>query len=103
MFRQIRMNRWRADAPEGDVRNAIAALATLAAQIPEVRGWYQAETASAGDDDFDFVIVVDFDDEQAYQRYLRHPAHIHIVSRLVRPVLASTVRIRCGVGSEAPA
>jgi hypothetical protein len=103
MFRQVRMNKWRADATEESIKEAIAALGTLADQIPEVRNWYQAETVSAAGDDFDFVLVVDFDDEQAFERYLQHPAHVHVVSTLVRPILETTVRIRCKVGAEQPA
>jgi hypothetical protein len=97
MFRQVRMNRWRADATEDGIREAVAALATLPGQIPDVRNWYQGEAMDG--DDFDFVLVMDFDDEQAFERYLQHPAHVHVVSTLVRPLLERTVRIRC----EAPA
>lgn len=93
------MNKWRADAAPERIAEAIRALAGLAAQIPEVRGWYQGETRTGDGDDFDFVLVVDFDDEPAFERYLQHPAHLHVVSNLVRPILASTVRIRCELAS----
>lgn len=94
MLRQVRMNRWRDDAPPERIEAAIAALAELPGRIPELRGWYAAPSRE-GDDDFDFVVVADFDDEAAYARYLRHPEHVRVVSELVRPLLATTVRIRC--------
>lgn len=99
MFRQVRMNRWRADASEDDIRGAVAALTTLLDQAPDVRGWSVAESTFE-DDDFDLVIIVDFDDEQAHQRYMQHPEHVHLVSTLIRPLLASTVRIRCTLEPE---
>jgi heme-degrading monooxygenase HmoA len=102
VFRQIRMNRWRADVPAQDVRAAVAALATMLDQIPDVRAWHQAESVSA-DDDFDYVVIVDFDDEQAHQRYMQHPEHVRVVTNLVRPLLASTVRIRFTLDPETSA
>ena len=35
----------------------------------------------------DFAIVVDFDDDEAYSRYLAHPAHNQLVAEFLRPFL----------------
>lgn len=104
MFRQIRMNTWRAGTPRARIEEAIAALIEMKDQVDEIRGWFHAEsTATDGGDDFDFVLVVDFDDEAAYQRYLNNPTHMRVVNELIRPILDRTVRIRCVLdGAEPP-
>lgn len=35
----------------------------------------------------DFAIVVDFDDDEVFSRYLAHPAHKRLVAEFLRPVL----------------
>lgn len=101
MFRQIRMNTWRDDAPEERIKEAIEALREIPGQVPEVRGWFQSESAARDrGDDFDFVLVVDFDDEEAYERYLHNPVHMRVVNELIKPLLERTVRIRCQVDGE---
>ena len=98
VFRQIRMNKWREDARPEQVREALDALSRLPDLIPEIRSWYQAETVAEGDDDFDMVLVVDFDDEDAFNRYLENPEHLRVVRELILPIRGPSVRIRC----EAP-
>jgi len=95
MFRQVRMNRWRPDASREAVEAAIAALAKLPSKIPSIRGLQLHESAADEGDDFDFVLIIDFDDEQSFEQYLQNPEHLRVVQGLIAPILESTKRIRC--------
>jgi hypothetical protein len=93
VFRQIRMNRWRAEATPQQIEAAIAALGELPAKVAELRGLVRARDLGLEDDTFDFVLITDFDDRAAYERYMSHPAHREIVQGLILPILESTSRV----------
>lgn len=95
MFRIVRMNTWRKDASPDQVTAAVTALAGLPGQIPGVRRWYLGSSAYGEADNADLVVVADFDDQPAYERFLHHPAHDRVINELVRPLVAHTAVIRC--------
>ncbi|HZO35635.1 MAG TPA: Dabb family protein [Solirubrobacteraceae bacterium] len=94
------MNKWRPDAPREAVEGAITALAELPDKISTIRGLQLCESIGPEGDDFDFVLIIDFDDEQAFDDYIQNPAHLAVVRGLIQPIIESTARIRCEVPSS---
>jgi hypothetical protein len=45
----------------------------------------------------DFAIVVDFDDEESFSRYLAHPAHARLVNEFQRPILQARQAVQFNV------
>ena len=93
MYRHVVMFRWAEDADEGAVADALAGLGELPGQVPEVRSFAVGRNAGAGDN-HDVVVVVDFDDADAYRRYAEHPAHVELVTQRLRPITAARAAVQ---------
>lgn len=94
MFRHVVAFRFGADVT-ADARARIAAgLAALPAKIAEIRRYEFGPDAGLAEGNFDFVVVADFDDEAAYLRYARHPAHQALLRDLIRPAITERVAVQ---------
>jgi len=74
MFRQVVAFRWAEGAcaeSKQDLREAIERLRA----IPELLAMTWGDDAGHFDGNFDFVVVMDFDDFEAARRYVDHPLH----------------------------
>jgi hypothetical protein len=66
-------------------------LESLPAVIPEILR-FEVSVDSAPGDDFDIVLVSDFDDRAALQRYVVHPEHEKVAS-YIRSVIAARAAV----------
>lgn len=64
----------------------------LPAQIPEMHDARFGEDTGGFDGNWDFVLLIDFDDEPAVGRYLVHPAHQDFVGYLT-PIRAARAAV----------
>jgi hypothetical protein len=87
-FRHVVLFRWKPGTAERELSALERALAALPRAIPEVRAYRFGRDAGKASGNFDFAIVADFADENAWRRYLAHPAHTAFVAECVRPILA---------------
>lgn len=72
-------------------------LSGYAAAIPEIRALSFGPDLMLGERNADFAIIVDLDDEDAFSRYLAHPAHGRMVGEFLRPILESRHAVQFSV------
>ena len=75
MFRHIVLVRWSAESSEEQRGAARAALETLPSLISEIRAARFGSNVGSGPNHHDFAVVMDFDDRDAFRRYIQHEAH----------------------------
>ena len=71
-----------------------AGLAELAAAIPDIRSTVWGQDITGRDDNFDFALVTDFADRDAYQRYRVHPAHQQFIDDYMRDPPMTKIRVQ---------
>jgi hypothetical protein len=76
-------------------RDAIAAgIRALAGKIPELVDISCGPDAGLAEGNADFASVADFADEAGYLVYATHPAHVQVITELIRPVLAQRTAVQ---------
>lgn len=94
MFRHVVMFQWKPDTTEAD-RGAVSdALAGLPAAIDTLRTYRIGPDAGLAPDNWDFVIVADFDDEAGYLVYRDHPAHQAVIAEAIKPAIAARAAVQ---------
>lgn len=89
MFRHVVMFRWAIGIDADALSRALDELRRLPERVPEVRAFTVGVDAGIAADNHDCVVVADFDDRAAYERYAAHPVHRALVSEHLRPLLAA--------------
>lgn len=89
MLRHVNLLTWKDGTDQTAVEALSEHLSGYAAAIPEIRGLWFGPDLGLGERNADFVIIVDFDDEEAFSRYLAHPAHGRMVGEFLRPIVES--------------
>ena len=94
MIRHVVMFRFRDDADEAQRQAVHEAIATM----PEATGVTEAYAIGPdldlAEDNFDFVVVGDFADQDAYLTYRDHPEHRRIVFDIIRPAITDRAAIQ---------
>ena len=93
-LRHVVLLRFQGDASEESKREMQATLEALPAQIPELLAYRVGADAGLVEGNFDFAIVADVADEQAFRVYAEHPAHKAAIERQIRPILAERVAVQ---------
>lgn len=88
MLRHVVMFRLVEEAPPGTLAFLKDGLSGLANSIPGISKYSFGEDLNLGSSNFDFAIVAEFKDADAFQRYLDHPDHVAFVVDRLKPVLA---------------
>ena len=94
MIRHVVMFKFREDADEAQRQAVHDAIATM----PDATG--VTETYAIGPDfglaegNFDFAVVGDFADQDAYLTYRDHPEHQRIVFDIIRPAITDRAAIQ---------
>ena len=94
MFRHVVMFEWAEGVTDTQKRAVRDAVDTLAGQIPHVRAYRYGDDAGLGPDNFDFVVVADFDDAAGYVAYRDHPVHQAVVTNLIRPLITGRAALQ---------
>jgi len=92
-FRHVVLFRWREDATAEQTRTLEDRLNELPGVIPELRAYSIGGDAGINDGNFDFAVVADFADRDAYLVYRDHPTHRKVIDECVAPIVAE----RCAV------
>ena len=92
-FRHVVMFRWREDATAEQKKILEDRLNALPGAIPELRAYAVGGDAGINDGNFDFAVVADFADRDAYLVYRDHPVHRKVIEEHVMPIVAE----RCAV------
>jgi hypothetical protein len=88
VIRHVVLYSWKPEVTDAQVAAFADGLAALPARIPEIRSYRFGPDIGQGGTE-QFALVADFDDLDAYQRYVEDPAHRHLIATLVLPILAS--------------
>ncbi len=89
MLRHVALFRWRPGTTEEQVRAVEEGLARLPGLIPEIRDYRFGPDAGLREGNYDFAVVADFDDVEAWRRYVEHPDHQAVLTDLIRPIAES--------------
>jgi hypothetical protein len=88
------MFEWKDGADEAAIRLALAELDRLPQRIDEVRRFHVGTDAGLAEGNFDCVVVADFDDMEAYQRYAAHAAHTDLIRDHLKPLIATRAAVQ---------
>ena len=91
MLRHVVCLTFRASTPDAAVDELVAALRALPAAIPEIRHYEVGIDVGLADGNADLTLAADFDDADAWRRYQDHPAHVRVITELVRPIVEHRV------------
>jgi hypothetical protein len=84
--RHIAMFRFAEHVTDDDINVLATALRMLPDRIEELRDYRVGRDLGLSDRTWDFAVVADLDDADAYERYRTHPDHAEIVKRFVLPL-----------------
>jgi hypothetical protein len=87
-FRHVVLFQWREDATAEQKKTLEDRLNELPGVIPELRAYAIGGDAGVNAGNFDFAIVADFADRDAYLVYRDHPVHRKVIDECVTPIVA---------------
>ncbi|WP_067461665.1 Dabb family protein [Actinomadura macra] len=93
-FRHVVMFMWAEGTTTGQQEEVAARLGELPGVIPEIREYSLGADAGVNSASYDFVVVADFADKDAYLTYRDHPAHRAVVDQFITPIVASRAAIQ---------
>lgn len=94
MLRHVVMIRLNDTASEADVSAIVDGLGTLPGLIPEIRSYSIGRDAGLAEDNFDLVVVGDFDDEAGYQAYASNADHLAVIGEFIKPFIAGRTAVQ---------
>ena len=77
---------WKPGTTDDQVLELSEGLAALPGSIPEIRSYRFGPDAGLAEGNFDFAVVAEFDSTEGYKVYAAHPAHVDVITRLIRPM-----------------
>ncbi len=83
MFHHVVMFKWDEDVTAEHVSAVAAALDGLVDGIPEIKGYKHGPDAGLSDQNFDYVVIGDFDSADDYIVYRDHPLHQQMIAELI--------------------
>ena len=95
LLRHVVLLKFKDDVDKAEAKAKMeAGLNEMAAKISELKSFACGGDANLDPErNHDFVIIADFADEAAYKAYSVHPAHVEVIGRLIKPVLAAGGRV----------
>jgi Stress responsive A/B Barrel Domain len=94
MFTHVVLMTFKDDAPADLADQIVAALSGLPAEIPELKEYRIGKDLGLVEGNWDLGVVATFDNEADYRVYSTAPAHVKIVSELVRPSVAQRAALQ---------
>ena len=91
------MFRWNEGTTEEQKQEIHDGLARLPSLITELRDYRFGADAGLVDANWDFAVVADFDDVQAWRAYREHPEHQRILTEHIRPATAERASVQFAV------
>jgi hypothetical protein len=94
MFRHVVSFKWRADMPADQVAAITAGLRSLPPEIGAIRSYSCGPDLGLGQGRWDFAVVADFDDADAWRTYDAHPTHERVRSEMILPWVAERATVQ---------
>ena len=89
MFRHVVMFKWNDNVTAEHIDAVAAALDNLVETIPEIKGYRHGPDAGLSDQNFDYVVVGDFESPDDYIVYRDHPVHQQMIADLIAGRIAT--------------
>lgn len=93
-FRHAVLFQWREDATEQQKKALEERLDELPGLIPEIAAYAVGGDAGVNAGNFDFAVVADFADRDAYLVYRDHPAHRAVIDECLKPILGDRAAVQ---------
>lgn len=93
-FRHVALFRWAEGTTTGQREELKARLAELPGQITQIQSYSFGENARVNPDGYDFAVVADFTDADAYVVYRDHPVHRAVIDELITPIVSDRAAIQ---------
>lgn len=93
MFRHCVMFRFKPEVNPATLATIEQQLQGLA-RLPMVRAYQYGPDAALAEGNFDYVLVADFDDVDAYQAYAVDPEHQRVLAEFLRPNIAERAAVQ---------
>jgi Stress responsive A/B Barrel Domain len=93
-FRHVVLFRWREDATAEQKQTLEDRLNELPGVIPELRAYAVGGDAGVNPGNFEFAVVADFADRDAYLVYRDHPTHRKVIDECVKPIAAERAAVQ---------
>jgi len=94
MVRHIAMFRLKDDAPEGTLESLSEGLSVLAQSISAISSYSYGRDLGLREGNYDFAVVADFENAEAFAGYAKHPAHLAFIQDQLTPVVAERVALQ---------
>jgi hypothetical protein len=94
MIRHVALFRFSEEASDQTPHHLEEGLSQLAQTIPEIEAYRYGRDLGLREGNFDFAVVADFADAEAFKRYVDHPDHQAFLKQRLSPVLAERVSIQ---------
>lgn len=88
-FRHVVMFKWVDGVDSSRVEAIGRALDTLPGVIDEIRDYRHGPDAGLSGDNFDYVVVADFDDAAGWRAYSDHPTHLAFIADHIKGNVAT--------------
>jgi hypothetical protein len=88
------MIKWVEGTTTGQQDEVAAKLAELPGRIPEIAAYSTGVNAGVDPGGYEFAIVADFADRDAYLVYRDHPDHRAVVAEFIAPIVAERAAIQ---------
>jgi hypothetical protein len=98
MLRHVAMFRWREDATDDQKRAARDAAAGMLGKVPTLRAITVGHDIRRNPNNWDMVLVADFEDVKALESYFAHPvmqATSDLIASVTKKELTARVQILC--------
>ncbi|MEV4674641.1 MULTISPECIES: Dabb family protein [Actinomadura] len=93
-FRHVAMFKWVEGTTTSQQDEVAAKLRELPGRIPEIAAFSVGADAGVNPGAYEFVIVADFADRDAYLAYRDHPDHRAVVDAFITPITAERAAIQ---------
>lgn len=93
-FRHVVLFVWTSEATEEQKAAVTERLSELPGVIPELEKYEIGADAGINEGNFDFAVVADFADREAYLVYRDHPYHREIIADTVKPIVADRAAVQ---------
>ncbi|QBI55593.1 Dabb family protein [Streptomonospora litoralis] len=97
-LRHIALFRWSEGVTSEQVARVEEELSRLPGVIPQLDGYSFGRDLGIGADTFDFAVVADVADEDAFAAYRDHPEHQEVLG-VIRPLLAERASVQFRTGT----
>ncbi len=94
MIRHLLLFRWTEDSSAEGRAGALKALRAMTETVPSIRSLAVREALNPGEQSFDGLLEVHFDDDAAYRSYLSADSHVAAWKDHLQPVCSALASIQ---------